>query len=115
MLTKGGGGGRCDSGVGESLSVAVETDASLQPRCFSRKQSDPKPRLSTAKTVVTSWKKNGTGGEIRLSFVRCGLEGELLDPVVKSRDFGGRLGGLWGMKRVVALRRVSDVHMLSWR
>lgn len=45
--------------------------------------------------------------------MRCGLEGELLDPVVKSRDFGESLGGLWGMKRVVALQRVSGAHMLS--
>ena len=41
--------------------------------------------------------------------MRCGLEEELLDPVVKSQDFGGRLGGLWGMKRVVALESVSHV------
>lgn len=45
--------------------------------------------------------------------MRCGLEGELLDPVAKSQDFGGRLGGLWGMKRVVALERVSGIYMLS--
>lgn len=41
------------------------------------------------------------------------LREELLDPVVKSQDFGGRLGGLWGMKRVVDLERVSGIHMLS--
>lgn len=57
--------------------------------------------------------KNGTWEEIRLSLVRCGLEGELLDPVVKSQEFGGRLGGLWGMKRVVALESVSGIYMLS--
>lgn len=45
--------------------------------------------------------------------MRCGLEGELLDPVVKSRDFGERLGGLWGMERAVALRRVSGAYKLS--
>lgn len=45
--------------------------------------------------------------------MRCGLEGELLDPVVKSPDFGERLGGLWGVKKVVALKRASGVHMLS--
>lgn len=45
--------------------------------------------------------------------MRCSLEGELLNPVVKSLDFGERLGGLWGMKRVVALKRVSGFHMLS--
>lgn len=52
-------------------------------------------------------------GEIRQSFVRCGLKRELLDPVVKFQDFGRRLGGLWGMEKVVALQWVSGVHMLS--
>lgn len=45
--------------------------------------------------------------------MRCGLEGELLDPVVKSQDFSERLGGLWGMKKAVALKRVSGAHILS--
>ena len=96
------------------LSVAVETGSSCSRVVSVGKRSAPKPWLSTAKTVlVTLMGENGTWEEIRLSFVRCGLEGELLDPVVKSRDFGERLGSLWGVKRIVALRRVSGVHMLS--
>lgn len=50
--------------------------------------------------------------EIRLLFVRCGLEGELLDSVVKFQDFGGRLG-LWGMKRTVGFEHVSGAYMVS--
>lgn len=37
------------------------------------------------------------------------LRGGLLDPVVKLQDFGGRWRGLWGRRKVVALKRVSGV------
>lgn len=57
----------------------MEAGFSVPPRCVGRKKhSDPKPSLSTAKTVVTFMGKNGTREEIRLSFVRCGLEGNYL-------------------------------------
>lgn len=77
-------------------------------------QSAPKPGFSTAKTVVTFMGKMAHVDKSN-SFVRCGLERELLDPVVKSRDFGGRLGGLWGKKMVVAWKRVPGIHILSRR
>ena len=32
---------------------------------------------------------------------------------MKSWNFGGRLGGLWGVKRAVTLKRVSGGHVLS--